>query len=101
MTQNETWRFFGYTYRKFFVIIGTMKLNIFCHLRSTILYSRAVKTPYGNFLQADVGTYYTDKDENIADSDKFDVVYDAATASGAGEDYKDRVTRGDELRAAD
>ena len=45
-----------------------------------------------NFLQADVGTYYADKDENIADSDKFDVVYDAATASGAGEDYKDRVT---------
>ena len=60
--------------------------------------SRAViTTPYGNFLQADVGTFYADKDENIADSDKFDVVYDAATASGAGEDYKDRVTRGDEL----
>ena len=93
--------FFGYIQGGFLPfkrsIIGTMKLNIFCYLRSTILYSRAVITPYGNFLQADVGTYYADKDENIADSDKFDVVYDAATASGAGEDYKDRVTRGDEL----
>ena len=93
--------FFGYIYESFLPfkrsIIGTMKLNIFFYLRSTILYSRAVIAPYGNFLQADVGIYYADKDENIADSDKFDVVYDAATASGAGEDYKDRVTRGDEL----
>ena len=27
----------------------------------------------------------------MSEEDKFDVVYDACTASGAGEDYKDKV----------
>ena len=36
-------------------------------------------------FQHDISTYF----EN--DKDKFDIVYDACTNSGAGEDYKDKV----------
>ena len=42
-------------------------------------------------LQSDIVTHFADKEGNVSDNDKFDVVYDACTASGAGEDYKDKV----------
>ena len=37
-------------------------------------------------------THWCDKEGNVSDNDKFDVVYDAATNSGAGEDYKDKAS---------
>ncbi len=36
-------------------------------------------------FQHDISTYFE------SDGDKFDMVYDACTNSGAGEDYKDKV----------
>ena len=43
-------------------------------------------------VQSDIATHWCDKEGNVSDNDKFDVVYDAATNSGAGEDYKDKAS---------
>ena len=49
---------------------------IFCQLLSNNTYF---------YSQHDISTYFE------SEGDKFDLVYDACTNSGAGEDYKDKV----------
>ena len=46
-----------------------------------------------DYTKDDVVKYFSDEDDNIKDDNKFDIVYDAATNSGAGEDYKDKSIR--------
>ena len=41
-------------------------------------------------LQTDIITHFKGEEKTIPDGCKFDVVYDAATGSGAGEDYKNK-----------
>ena len=41
----------------------------------------------------DILARYQDGGGNVKEEDKFDVVYDAATASGAGEDYRGRALK--------
>ena len=41
-------------------------------------------------FQTDIISHYKDETGDIPDAKKFDVVYDAATGSGAGEDYKNK-----------
>ena len=41
-------------------------------------------------FQTDIITHFKGGEEKIPDASKFDVVYDAATGSGAGEDYKNK-----------
>jgi len=43
-----------------------------------------------DYTKNDISIYFADKEGNVSEEDKFDVVYDACTASGAGEDYKDK-----------
>jgi len=43
-----------------------------------------------DYTKSDIATHWCDKEGNVSENDKFDVVYDAATNSGAGEDYKDK-----------
>ena len=41
-------------------------------------------------MQTDIIDHFKGEEKTIPDGCKFDVVYDAATGSGAGEDYKNK-----------
>jgi len=43
-----------------------------------------------DYTKSDIATHWCDKEGKVSENDKFDVIYDAATNSGAGEDYKDK-----------
>jgi len=72
---------------------GAATIVAVCSGRNAEVVREHGATEVVDYTEQDILARYQDGDGNVKEEDKFDVVYDAATASGAGEDYRGRALK--------